>query len=35
MSILPWNLKKEITQYVRKKNKKIKFIIAIPKLEIF
>tara|TARA_B110000027_G_scaffold5982_1_gene5504 strand:+ start:7629 stop:8846 length:1218 start_codon:yes stop_codon:yes gene_type:complete len=35
MLILPWNLKKEISQYVRKENKKIKFIIAIPKLEIF
>ena len=35
MLILPWNIKKEIVQFVRKKNKELKFIIAIPKLEIF
>lgn len=35
MLILPWNIKKEIAQYVKKINKKIKFIIAIPKLEVF
>ena len=35
MLILPWNIKKEIVQYVKEINKKIKFIIAIPKLEVF
>lgn len=35
MLILPWNIKKEIIQYVSKKDIKIKFIIAIPKLEVF